>query len=190
MRTDVSPAPYQENLVQGTPNTLASFSWLEWFRQLRDFVVEFKIYKNYVLCSSETSQTPTAVDTPKAIGFESNPVQHGITRNGTKVYAPYTGLYKFSFSTQVTSTSSSTKTVWFWPRVNGVDVSGFTMRVTINSNNATIVLSRSGFFPLNEGDYLEAWWATDSMDVELTAFPATAFAPATPSALLEVLQIG
>jgi hypothetical protein len=184
---NISPVPYQEQIVQGA---FATFTWLEWFRQLRDFVVGFNAYKTYGMFACTNNQTPTAVNTPQVIQFDTQPITDGITYTGSKITVPNTGLYRFTFSCQVTSTSSSAKNVWFWPRVNGVDVPGSTIKSTMLSNNSTGIVTRSGLFRLNAGDYLESWWAADKLDVQLTAFSATSFAPATPAVLLEALQIG
>jgi len=184
---DLPPVPYQEALAQGTPNNIA---WLEWFRQIRDFIVKFDTYKTYGLFSCHTTQTQPSANTPKEITWTTHDVKDGIKYSGSKIIVPNAGLYRFNFSAQITSTSASTKNVWFWPRVNGLDVPGSTIKQTISSSDATLIVTRTGLFKLNPNDYLEALWATDVVGVELTAFPATAFAPATPSALLEVLQIG
>lgn len=184
---NISPVPYQEQIVQGS---LAAFTWLEWFRQLRDFIVGFNAYKTYGVFVCTNNQAPTAVDTPQVIPFDTQPLVDGVTYDGSKITVPYTGLYRFTFSCQITSTSASAKNVWFWPRVNGVDIAGSTIKSTLTSNSATGIVTKSGIFNLNAGDYLEAWWAADSLNIQLTAFSATSFAPAAPAVSLEVLQTG
>lgn len=182
----LSPVPNQDNIV---PNGLATFSWLEWFRQVRDILNEVNYSREYAGFRQSTSQTTSVINTPKVIPFEQYQ-EDGITIvDGSKVTISRTGLYKVDFSTQITSSSASTKTVWFWPRVNGVDVAGFTMKHSVAGSTATEVVSRQGIFPLNAGDYLEAWWATDDLNITLEAIAATAFSPASPAALLAVVQL-
>lgn len=184
---NISPVPYQEQIISGS---LAAFTWLEWFRQLRDFIVGFNAYKTYGLFSCNINQSPVTINTPKAIPFDSQPISSGITYTGSKIIVPYAGLYQFTFTCQITSTSASAKNLWFWPRVNGVDIAGSTIKTTRTNNNGTGIITRSGLFRLEADDYLEAWWAADDLAVQLSAFSATSFAPATPAAVLEVLQIG
>ena len=99
------------------------------------------------------------------------------------------GQYLLSFSAQINSSSSSTVDFYFWPRVNGSDVAGSTMKNSLHSNGSTLVVSRSSIFTFAAGDYLEAMWATDSTSGSLEAFPATAFAPATPAATLSITRV-
>jgi len=99
------------------------------------------------------------------------------------------GQYVLSFSAQINSSSSSTVDFYFWPRVNGSDVAGSTMKNSLHNNGSTLVVSRSSIFTFAAGDYLEAMWATDSTDGSLEAFSATAFAPATPAATLSITRV-
>lgn len=99
------------------------------------------------------------------------------------------GQYLLSFSAQISSSSSSTVDFYFWPRVNGTNVTGSTMKNSLHSNGSTLVVSRSSIFTFAAGDYLEAMWAVDSTSGSLQAFAATAFAPATPAATLSITRI-
>jgi hypothetical protein len=99
------------------------------------------------------------------------------------------GQYLLSFSAQINSSSSSTVDFYFWPRVNGSDVTGSTMKNSLHSNGASLVVSRSSIFTFAAGDYLEAMWATGSTSGSLQAFSATAFAPATPAATLSITRV-
>lgn len=99
------------------------------------------------------------------------------------------GQYLLSFSAQINSSSSSTVDFFFWPRVNGTNITGSTMKNSLHNNGATLVVSRSSIFTFNAGDYLEAMWAVDSTSGSLKAFSATAFAPATPAATLSITRV-
>jgi len=176
----ISPAPYSD--------PANSFSWLEWFRQVRD---RLNAVSRYGTFSNTTNHTLSTINTATLVTFDSQPIVDGIAIvDNSKITIPVTGIYAFDFSVQLSSTSASTKNVWFWPRVNGVDAAGVTMVQSISNNGATLVASRSGVFKLNMGDYLQVYWAADSLDITLQAYAATAFAPATPSVLLSVKQIG
>jgi hypothetical protein len=87
------------------------------------------------------------------------------------------------------STSASAKNFWFWPKVNGTDITGSTMKNTLSANDQALTVARSGIFHLDKGDYLQAMWAVDDLNATLESYAATAFAPATPSVTLMVTSI-
>ena len=137
-----------------------------------------------------TDQTAAAVNTAYALTYTSSTAD-GVT-NGTpasRLVFAETGQYMISFSAQIASTSSSTVNFWFWPRVNGVDVSGSTMKNALHSNTSVLVVSRSAIFDLQAGDYLEAMWAVGSTSGFLDATAATAFAPAAPASTIAITRL-
>jgi len=137
-----------------------------------------------------TDQTAASTDTAYALTYTSSSAE-GIT-NGTpasRIVFEEAGEYMISFSAQIASTSSSTVNFWFWPRVNGVDVAGSTMKNALHQNGATLVVSRSVIFNFAAGDYLEAMWAVDSTSGFLDATAATAFAPAAPASTIAITRL-
>ena len=137
-----------------------------------------------------TDQTAVAINTAYALTYTSSTAD-GIA-NGTpasRIVFDEAGQYMISFSAQIASTSSSTVNFWFWPRVNGSDVTGSTMKNALHQNGAVLVVSRSAIFELNAGDYLEAMWAVDSTNGFLDATAATAFAPAAPSSTIAITRL-
>ena len=144
----------------------------------------------YAAFVSNTDQTTTA-NTATAITWDSRPFGDGVTLGSpaSRVVFEEAGYYMIAFSVQVTSSSSSTKTLYFWPKVNGADVANSTIKVSLHNNGGTVVMSRSAIFNFAAGDYLEAMWATDDATVSLDASAATAFAPATPSVILNVTRL-
>ena len=137
-----------------------------------------------------TDQTAAAINTAYALTYTSS-IADGVT-NGTpasRLVFGEAGQYMISFSAQIASTSSSTVNFWFWPRVNGVDVSGSTMKNALHSNTSVLVVSRSAIFDLQAGDYLEAMWAVDSTSGFLDATAATAFAPSAPASTIAITRL-
>lgn len=137
-----------------------------------------------------TDQTAASTDTAYALTYTSSSAE-GIT-NGTpasRIVFEEAGEYMISFSAQIASTSGSTVNFWFWPRVNGVDVAGSTMKNALHQNGATLVVSRSVIFNFAAGDYLEAMWAVDSTSGFLNATAATAFAPAAPASTIAITRL-
>jgi len=144
----------------------------------------------YASFVSNTDQTTTA-NTATAITWDSRPFGDGVTLGSpaSRIVFEEAGYYMIAFSVQITSTSASTKTLYFWPRVNGTDIANSTIKVSLHNNGGTIVMSRSAIFNFSAGDYLQAMWATDGADATLDASAATAFAPATPSVILSVTRL-
>lgn len=137
-----------------------------------------------------TDQTAAVINTAYALTYTSS-IADGVT-NGTpasRLVFDEAGQYMISFSAQIASTSSSTVNFWFWPRVNGVDVSGSTMKNALHSNSSVLVVSRSAIFDLQAGDYLEAMWAVDSTSGFLHATAATAFAPSAPASTIAITRL-
>jgi hypothetical protein len=118
-------------------------------------------------------------------------ISEGITQGtpASRLVFEEAGQYMVSFSAQISSTSSSTVDFWFWPRVNGVDVTGSTMKNALHQNGSVLVVSRSAIFEFAAGDYLEPMWAVDSTSGFLNASAATAFAPAAPASTIAITRL-
>jgi len=137
-----------------------------------------------------TDQTAASINTAYALTYTSS-IAEGVT-NGTpasRIVFAEAGQYMISFSAQIASTSSSTVNFWFWPRINGTDVTGSTMKNALHQNNAVLVVSRSAIFDVSAGDYLEAMWAVDNISGFLDATAATAFAPAAPASTIAITRL-
>ena len=137
-----------------------------------------------------TDQTAAATNTAYALTYTSS-IAEGVT-NGTpasRIVFAEAGQYMISFSAQIASTSSSTVNFWFWPRINGTDVVGSTMKNALHQNGSVLVVSRSAIFDVEAGQYLEAMWAVDSTSGFLSAAAATAFAPAAPASTIAITRL-
>ena len=137
-----------------------------------------------------TNQTAANSNTAYALTYAAT-ASSGIV-NGTpasRIIFDEPGEYVVSFSVEISSASGSTVNFWFWPRINGVDVSGSTMRSALHQNGATLVISRSSLFTVNANDYLEAMWAVDSTSGSLNYTAANAFAPAAPASTIGITRV-
>jgi len=137
-----------------------------------------------------TDQTAASTNTAYALTYTSS-IAEGVT-NGTpasRIVFAEAGQYMISFSAQIASTSSSTVNFWFWPRINGADVTGSTMKNALHQNGSVLVVSRSAIFDVSANDYLEAMWAVDSTSGFLDATTATAFAPAAPASTIAITRL-
>ena len=145
----------------------------------------------YGTFSDTTDQSAAAINTPYSITFNTTGPSDGIYIGAptSRIYFENAGFYNLKFTAQITSSSASTKTLWFWPKINGVDIPNSAMKMSISNNGFTATISRSVSMSIDAGSYLEATWATDDITVTLEAAPATAFAPATPSVILAIHEI-
>ena len=138
-----------------------------------------------------TDQTAAATNTayPLTYTIMAGSVGVSLGTPDSRIIFAEGGSYTLSFTAQTSSTSSSTVNFWFWPRINGVDIADSGMRNTLHQNGATMIVSRTQIFNVNAGDYLEAYWATDSTNGSLQHHAANAFAPATPASTLSISRI-
>lgn len=145
----------------------------------------------YAFLGQDADITAAAINTAYAITYDAPAMSSGITLGtpASRIVFEEGGTYLLAFSAQVTSTSSSTVDFRFWPRVNGSDMPGSTIRANLHQNDASFVVSRSAVFEMAAGDYLQVMWATNSTSGYLQAAPATAYAPAAPSTSLSITRI-
>lgn len=138
-----------------------------------------------------TSSTAAAANTAYAIEFDTTNVSNGISIGSptSRIVAANAGLYQFDVTFQFTSTNASLKNAWVWWRKNGTDVVRSSFISSLADNNGNLAVSRSDFFSLANGDYIEVMWAVDDTAMSLNATAATAFAPASPSVVLTVTQV-
>ena len=146
----------------------------------------------YASLQRSTNQIATVINTPYAIGWDAPSFNSGITldpADNTKIVFEEEGVYLLSFAVELLSSNSSDKNGWFWPRINGSDVAGSTIKVTMSGNGHHLVMSRSAAFPMTAGSYLQAMWAVDDLALWIDAPAATAFAPSSPAVTLSITRL-
>ena len=143
----------------------------------------------YAMLAITADVTAAATNTAYALTWDSVSANSGVSVSGSDVTFAEAGNYLITFTAQIASTSASTVNFWFWPRINGVNVSGSTMKASLHNNGATIVVARSALFTFAAGDDLTAMWATDSTSGFLSEEAATAFAPATPAVTMTITRV-
>lgn len=145
----------------------------------------------YASYSRSTDQVAAAANTAYPITFDTTVFENGLTLGADNYTITFEeeGIYMLSFSVQLLSSSSGAKNAWFWPRINGTDSAGSTIKVTLSANSQTLVMSRSAIFPMSAGDTLAAYWAVDDVDLHLDALASTAFAPSAPSVILGITRL-
>lgn len=103
------------------------------------------------------------------------------------------GSYNIQFSIQVQSTSTTSESVDFWFRRNGVDIPDSNSSFGIQPRKsagipANSIAAMNFFVDADTQDYYEIMWHVSSSDVSLPAFSAGTIPtrPATPSAIVTV----
>ena len=180
-----SDNPSQEGIILWDRTGYPVVSKNDEFRQI-------VLADGYASLQRSTSQTATATNTPYAIGWDAPSFNSGITldpTDNTKIVFEEDGVYLLAFAVELLSSSSNAKSGWFWPRINGVDVAGSTIKVTLSDNGHHIVMSRSAAFPMTAGSYLQAMWAVDDLTLWIDAPAATAFAPSSPAVTLSITRL-
>jgi hypothetical protein len=141
---------------------------------------------------TNVDHSASTINTATAITWEGTAYSNDVavdSSNTNRIEFTNAGTYAIDFSAELHSENSSAKKIWIWPRINGTDVPNSTIVTTLTSNDDRIVVSRAGMFTVSAGDYLEAVFAVDDIDLDIHGTAATAFAPASPSATISIFGV-
>jgi hypothetical protein len=137
-----------------------------------------------------TSQTANTADTALVVGLNKTEFASGFTLGAnSEIIAVESGLYKVAVTLNFTSTSSNLTRFYHWIRVNGIDVEDSTIRGSISSNGGDAGVASNHIVSLNAGDNVQIMWAVQGTQVSLVGSAATAFAPTSPAAIVNVFQV-
>ena len=140
---------------------------------------------------STTSQTASVINTAYGITWNNIGANNNISINGsdsTRIDFAKGGTFYINFHATLASSNASTKTVYFFPKINGTTQDHSTIITTLHENGQKKIASRNGLFTVSAGDYLQAMWATDDVSAWLENNTATSFAPSTPSVTLSIVE--
>jgi hypothetical protein len=139
--------------------------------------------------ANSANQTATA-STATAVTFNVTTFTNGVGLVSSSQVSPgQAGDYLVSYRVQLDKTTGGDSPAWVWLRKNGVDVANTTLHWHVKGNDAEVAISTSTLIQLGQTDYLQLMWATTDVNVILLAPPATAYSPAGPSALLNIIQV-
>jgi len=135
-----------------------------------------------------TTQTATAINTAKAITFNTTDLSRGVTIGSptSRIAVDTEGIYNFQTSIQLDSTVATAQEFYLWFRLNGVDVTNSASQARVQGNNAEVFLALNYFFNLKAGDYVELMFSVSNLGVQLLASGAVAPHPGIPSIILTV----
>lgn len=145
----------------------------------------------YGVFSKTTDQTPAVTNTAYPLTFDSAQISNGVSIGSpaSRIVVPQSGLYQFDVNLQITSGSSSAKTVWVWFRKNGTDIANSARIVTTDINGGYVPIALAETVSLAASGYVEVMFAADSTNITIDTVAATAFAPTAPAAVLQVTQV-
>lgn len=138
-----------------------------------------------------TDQVVPGINTATAVTFNTTTLSNGVRIGSptSRIVIDNPGVYNFQFSAQIDKTSGGAGLIYIWMDKNGADIAETMSRARIKDNDDEEVLAWNFVLEAKAGDYFRLMWATDSVDIILDTFAATAFGPATPSVILTVTQV-
>lgn len=145
----------------------------------------------YGVFSKTDSQSPIAVNTEYLLTFTNTQISNGVVIGSpaSRIVVPQSGLYRFDANLQMTSTSSSAKSIWVWVKKNGTAMPNSARLITSDINSGYLPLTLQETISLNANEYVELAFASDSTAVTVSSVASTAFAPAAPAIVLNVTQV-
>ena len=150
---------------------------------------------NYLAAYDTTTQSISATGEVFFFRINTVDVSSGITitngGNNSKIVFSKAGVYNIQFSAQVSSSNASDSDVYFWTRINGVDVPYSNTKYDIAGGSKAQVVILNYVYRLNKDDYVQICWS-DSTNVSLLASLSSTAPnkPAIPSIILTCWEIG
>ena len=147
--------------------------------------------KSAGIFNKTTDQTPAAINTEYLLTFDNTELSQGVSIGSpaSRIVVANNGAYELEATVQLTSTNASAKDVYVWFKKNGTAIANSTRIATFNLNNGYFQTNLHKHVSLNANDYIEVAFASTDIAVTVDNVPATAFAPASPAALLNVSEI-
>ena len=131
--------------------------------------------------------TPALANTGYPLEFKQPYLSNAVrVVDDTKITVDIAGVYNFQYSSVVTSTNSSLKTVWVWIRRNGTDVGYSTNEYTISGSGTDLVIGWQFNIDLDVGEYIEMVWAADDTNVQIATTAPTVPHPGIPANVVVV----
>jgi hypothetical protein len=112
--------------------------------------------------------------------------------NNSQITAANTGKYNVAFSFQLHNRGGggSGGTAEIWLAKNGSPLPDSNTRIAVNTNSPYVVAAWNYFVPLNAGENVQIYWATDNQNIVLEYNTGAMGGPAIPSTIITVNQVG
>lgn len=142
--------------------------------------------------SSLTTQSVSVINTPTRVAFDHTDFANDMYFvAGDGIHTKVAGIFNVQFSAQLTNADTQAHDVDIWLRQgsgSGVaaDVANTASVVTVPSTHGGQpgynVLAANFYVKLQAGDYIEFWWASNSLQVQMNYLPAITVPFASPGA--------
>jgi hypothetical protein len=147
--------------------------------------------KSYGIFNKTTDQSPAAINTEYLLTFDNAEINSGVSIGSptSRIVVANTASYEIESTIQISSSSASAKNVWVWFKKNGTAIADSARVVTIDTNSGYLQSSIHKHVQLAANDYIEIAFAADSTAITIDNIAATAFAPASPAAIVSITEI-
>ena len=135
--------------------------------------------------------TAAAANTAYAVPFDSTIISNGVSIGAptSRIVVAESGFYSITCTLQYSSSNSSAKIAYVWVRKNGTDIAQSSRLVSVDTNGGYRLGVLNESVSLLAGDYIEIMFAATDTAVIMAAVGATAFAPGSPAANLNIQQL-
>ena len=141
----------------------------------------------YGVFYSTVDQTAANPNTGYAVAFNTTRTNSGVSVvSNSRLTVASDGVYHVKTTLQLESTNSSAKNVLIWIKKNGTDEVYSAHEYSITGSGKKDIANWNGSLSLSATDYVEIFWATDDVNVELQAQTASAPRPAVASASVAI----
>jgi hypothetical protein len=150
----------------------------------------------YGAFSDYTSQAIASTTTAYKIGIATIDEASGVSLpSGGRIAVTHEGVYNFQWSGQFQNTDNTVRNAYIWLRKNGTDVVGSTGYISVPNSHGGV--NGHGLFGWNfvlslaAGDYIELWWAAESIQVSIETYAAqtSPTRPSTASIVATLTQV-
>ena len=146
---------------------------------------------NYGNFLSTVPQNPAIVSTGQAVTLNTTVSSNNFSVvAGSHVTAAAAGVYNYQFSLQLVSTSGGGGNVEIWFVKNGTPVPNSNTHYAIKNTNEYEVAALNFIETFAVGDYLELYWATNNLNIQLATPASTMGGPSVPSVIVTIVPVG
>jgi hypothetical protein len=131
--------------------------------------------------------SPALPNTGYPLEFKVSYLGNAVTVvDDTKITVSVGGVYNFQYSSAITSTNASLKTVWVWIVRNGTPIGYSTNEYTISGSGTDTVIAWNFNIDLDVGEYVEMYWGASDVNVTIATIAAAAPHPGIPANVIAV----
>jgi hypothetical protein len=146
---------------------------------------------NYGQFLSTVTQTNLDTTNGNAVTFNTTVQNRNVTvANGSQITAAAAGTYNLQISMQVQKNDAGSDEFLFWFKKNGTTIANSATNLTMQGNGNAQLASLNIILDLAAGEYVEIWWYSLDVNVQLLGEPASAPVPAIPSVIATLVPVG